>query len=193
MKKEYIAHKKDTDEKIQTIKEHSDNTAKLCEQYIIPELGNIGYVLGKSHDIGKYQQGFQDKMDGKPIRIEHSICGASVVKEAYADNPIGLMMQYCIAGHHSGLPDGGTANDDENMSTLYGRLKRKTEDYSAYKTELELPDTDWQAEVEFLIRDCRQDDLNLIVDKFAFLTRYCFSCLVDADSEDTAHFCQEHP
>ena len=57
------------------------------------------------------------------------------------DNPIGLMMQYCIAGHHSGLPDGGTANDDENMSTLYGRLKRKTEDYSAYKTELELPDT----------------------------------------------------
>lgn len=92
-----------------------------------------------------------------------------------------------------GLPDGGTANDDENMSTLYGRLKRKTEDYSAYKTELELPDTDWQAEVKFLIRDCRQDDLNLIVDKFAFLTRYCFSCLVDADSEDTAHFCQEPP
>lgn len=193
VKKEYIAHKKDTDEKIQTIKEHSDNTAKLCEQYIIPELGNIGYVLGKTHDIGKYQQGFQDKMDGKPIRIEHSICGASVVREAYMDNPIGLMMQYCIAGHHSGLPDGGTANDDENMSTLYGRLKRKTEDYSAYKTELELPDTDWQAEVKFLIRDCRQDDLNLIVDKFAFLTRYCFSCLVDADSEDTAHFCQEPP
>ena len=61
VKKEYIAHKKDTDEKIQTIKEHSDNTAKLCEQYIIPELGNIGYVLGKTHDIGKYQQGFQER------------------------------------------------------------------------------------------------------------------------------------
>ena len=61
MKKEYIAHKKDTDEKIQTIKEHSDNTAKLCEQYIIPELGNIGYVLGKSHDIGNISKAFRIK------------------------------------------------------------------------------------------------------------------------------------
>ena len=29
----------------------------------------------------------------------------------------------------------------------------------------------------------------MVTDKFAFLTRYCFSCLVDADSIDTAHFC----
>lgn len=40
--------------------------------------------------------------------------------------PLGIlsrMMEYCIAGHHSGIPDGGTTNDYETDPTLTGRLK----------------------------------------------------------------------
>ena len=41
--------------------------------------------------------------------------------------------------------------------------------------------------MDFLLKDCK--DKNGLLDKFAFLTRYCFSCLVDADSLDTERFC----
>ena len=48
------------------------------------------------------------------------------------------MIEYCVAGHHSGLPDGGTKVDGEEDSTLHGRMKRKTGDYSAYENEVKL-------------------------------------------------------
>ena len=49
---------------------------------------------------------------------------------------------------------------------------------------------DFGAWAEFVAGDCRKDQ-ELQIDKFAFLTRYAFSCLVDADSTDTADFCRE--
>ena len=101
------------------------------------------------------------------------------------------MMEYCIAGHHSGIPDGGVHNDTPDMHTLCGRLNRTTEDYSAYQEELSLPPIDRQALISFFMQDCGRDP-SLLIDKFAFLTRYCFSCLTDADSLDTAAFCGEH-
>ena len=50
-------------------------------------------------------------------------------------------MEYCIAGHHTGLMDGGTVADNSDSPTLSGTLKRENEytgenDYSAYTTEI---------------------------------------------------------
>ena len=42
----------------------------------------------------------------------------------------------------------------------------------------------------YLLGDC-DNKMDHVIDKFAFLTRYAFSCLVDADSTDTADFCKE--
>ena len=100
-----------------------------------------------------------------------------------------LMMEYCIAGHHSGIPDGGFPNDDADKSTLCGRLTRDFEDYSEYKKELSLPELDGLGWMKYLFQDC-DNQLENVIDKFAFLTRYVFSCLVDADSNDTAEFCK---
>lgn len=44
--------------------------------------------------------------------------------------------------------------------------------------------------MKLLLRDC-DNRMEKVIDKFAFLTRYSFFCLVDIDSIDTAEFCKE--
>lgn len=190
MSRVYKAHMNEKTNEIQTVKEHSENTAELCAKFSGPELKDIMYVVGLLHDCGKYQESFQRKMDGANLKIEHSICGALVAKEQYAD-PLGLLIEYCIAGHHAGIPDGGYKNDTPDLPTLQARLQRQPEDFSAYKKDFSAPQLDAQGFLRYVLRDCGQDR-DLIVDKFAFLTRYCFSCLTDADSIDTAEFCGEN-
>lgn len=183
----YKAHINEATKQIQTVKEHSENTAGWCRKFAIPVLKDFMYVLGMLHDAGKLQRDFQEKIDGANIRVEHSICGAQIAKGRYA-HAMALMMEYCIAGHHSGIPDGGFKNDTPDMPTLCGRLQRDMQDYSAYQTELTLIQPDEQKFMQFLLQDCSRD-IELLVDKFAFFTRYAFSCLTDADSLDTAAFC----
>lgn len=190
MKRVYKAHINDKTKEIQTVKCHSENTAELSAKYAVSELKDIMYAIGLLHDLGKFQESFQKRIDGANLKIEHSICGALTVKERYS-NPLGLLMEYCIAGHHSGIPNGGYPNDTSDMPTLSGRLQRKTEDFMAYQKELVLPQLDSQNFLQYLVRDCGES-IDLVVDKFAFLTRYCFSCLTDADSIDTAGFCGEN-
>lgn len=189
MKKEYIAHINEYTDAIQTVQQHSFQTAVLCREYAIPAFKDFLYVIGLLHDIGKYMDEFQKRIRGAQIRVEHSMCGAIAAGELFP-NVMGLMMQFCITGHHSGLPDAGFPNDTAELGTLYGRLKREFSDYSEYKRELEIPSVDFGAWAEFVAGDCRKDQ-EIQIDKFAFLTRYAFSCLVDADSTDTADFCRE--
>ncbi len=188
---DYIAHINDSTGQIQTVKDHSENTARMCRDFAISELKDMVYAMGMLHDIGKYQMSFQRHINGENIRVEHSTCGAIVAENTYS-RELGVMMAYCIAGHHSGIPDGGFPNDDESSgSTLYCRLKRKTEDYSNYQKELELPHVDQEVVDSLLVQDCGRNT-SLLIDKYAFFTRYCFSCLTDADSLDTAISCG-HP
>lgn len=184
---EYIAHKNEKTGKIQTVKEHSENTARLCREYAVPALKDVAYAAGLLHDIGKYQALFQKRIQGSTVKVEHSACGAIAATKLYP-GPAGVMLGYCIAGHHSGIPDGGCKKNTYDKTTLYGRMSRRFEDYSAYQEELEIPPVDEKKLAELLMADCgsRRDRL---FDKFAFFTRYCFSCLVDADSTDTADFC----
>lgn len=189
----YIAHiNKDSDK--QSIKEHSVNTAELCKEYAIPPFKNFMYTVGLMHDIGKFQQSFQRRILGnKPIKVEHSICGAKEIPKILHFKKCSILAQLCIAGHHSGIPDVGCRKDTQENSTLEGRLKRKTEDYSMYKSELKVELNNQISEQEqkdicdFLCKDYKPTDENLI-NKFAFFVRYCFSCLTDADSIDTAEF-----
>lgn len=186
----YIAHKNDFTGLMQTVKVHCENTAELCQKFSVPELKEFMYVIGLLHDVGKFQESFVKRINGMNIRVEHSTCGALAARENYTIEPMILMMEYCIAGHHSGIPDGGYPNDSSDMLTLHGRMKRQFEDYSEYREELSLPKLNGQDWMLYLLSDCN-NDMEKVIDKFAFLTRYAFSCLVDADSIDTADFCKE--
>ena len=186
----YIAHKNEKTGLVQTVKEHGESTADLCRKYAVPEWKEFLYASGLLHDVGKFQISFVKRIHGENIKVEHSTCGAIAAKENYGHGAMALMMQYCIAGHHSGIPDGGFPGDEADKSTLCGRMKRKFEDFSIYKKELDIPKLDENTWLQYLIRDCN-NDMESLIDKFAFFTRYVFSCLVDADSIDTANFCRE--
>lgn len=191
----YVAHVNEKTKAIQTVKVHNENTANLAEKFAIPQLKEVVYATGILHDVGKYQKSFQKKIiENKNIKVEHSTCGAIVAKERF-QGALALLIEYCIAGHHTGLPDAGGLNDVD--STLNGRLKREFEDFNAYKEELTVPNPDLKTFIEFLSMDCAgsttSERISKLVDKFAFLTRYCFSCLTDADSIDTATFCGNMP
>lgn len=184
-----ISHINETTQKQQTIKEHSEATAKIASGFAVAPLKDFIYNIGLLHDIGKYQQSFQDKIvKGKNIRVEHAACGAIEFPKRVG-TVFDLMAQFCIAGHHTGLPDGGSFADDNYDSTLCGRLSspERFEDYSDYLNELKWHKTDGK-ELLCLFDDVR-NDREAFLERYAFLTRYCFSCLTDADSIDTAHFC----
>lgn len=182
----FIAHIRDEDNEIQTVGEHSKQTAFICENNSVDELKNIAYNIGLLHDVGKYQSSFQRRIRGENIRVEHSMCGALVAEKKY-HKILKYLFQYCIAGHHSGIPNGGMKIDTEDMSTLSGRLKRKFENYDEYEKELNLLELDENYLFEYVKKDCY--NTADIIEKYAFIVRYLFSCLTDADTIDTANFC----
>lgn len=189
----YKAHFDKEEGRIQTVKEHSEAVASLCEGFAVDNLKGVAYAVGLLHDIGKYQPSFQRRMDGENIRVEHSGCGAQAAAEQYGSDGSGkalaLMMEYCIAGHHGGIPDGGGKACVMQEGTLSNRMERKFEDFDAWKGELALPELDAQAFLRYLEEDCGGDNV-LRLERFSYLTRYLYSCLVDADSLDTAEFCR---
>lgn len=187
------AHK--IEDRYQTIKEHLLGTAEKAADNSNELMRPLAYILGMVHDIGKYAEDFQKRLDGSSAKYEHSTCGAielSNIVENDIQEKMTYMLQYCIAGHHTGLPDGGTSVDlAETDTTLHARLKRRknyvgTADYSSYKDEIELKLPDYDAVQAELSKS--KDGVDFF-EKYAFFTRYLFSCLTDADFIDTEKFC----
>ena len=179
---EYIAHRKETEGQKweeQPLHVHLKHTAELASKSASSfDAAEWGYFSGIVHDIGKYSQKFQRKIRGENIRVDHSTAGAQL---AWNKNGLYQLMSYCIAGHHAGLPDSGSKQDDGSDGTLYGRLGKKVENYEAYKQEIEVskiqrpPFSNTQGE--------RFPDFTI-----ATFIRFIFSCLVDADYLDTEAF-----
>ena len=100
----YIAHK--DGEREQLIKEHLEGTAERAGEFA-EKFGKKewGYCCGMLHDIGKYSEEFQRKIqEDTNDRVDHATAGAQVCKERGGYYSI---LSYCIAGHHAGLPDYG--------------------------------------------------------------------------------------
>ena len=179
---EYIGHTSDDGRK-QPLLDHLNGTSKLCRENANEFWADIAEFVGQIHDIGKYTSGFQKRINGaENIRVEHAICGAKEVAKAPPKSYV-PMIEYCVAGHHSGLPDGGTKVDGEEDSTLHGRMKRKTGDYSAYENEVKLEYPKDNLRELFDVSNQRE-----IIERYSFFTRYLFSCLTDADFIDTERF-----
>ena len=190
MEEQFVAHISDSG-KLQSVAEHSLNTAAAAADFSIAELRQINYLCGLLHDIGKYSDEFQRRIRGENIRVEHSICGAlEAAKLEGKGKPLTRLLQLCIAGHHSGIPDYGVKNNTADMPTLCGRLRRKPVDFSGYSSELNIKKIDPEPFTALLLKDSNNIPEN-VVEKFAFFVRYCFSCLTDADSLDTAKFRSE--
>jgi CRISPR-associated endonuclease/helicase Cas3 len=152
-----------------------------------------GEVIGRCHDLGKLSDEFQlylqkpgvvsadagaeDEEPGK--RVDHSTFGARFVAEAFGI-PFGQLLAFCIAGHHTGLPDETSDVDATQRSTLRHKLDKNKYSIPEVATpDLSLP----KLALPFkLIRDDAPFQL-------AFFTRMLFSCLVDADRTRSEEFC----
>lgn len=176
----YIAHI--DGERIQTIKEHLEGTAKLAGEFA-EKFGkqDWGYCCGMLHDIGKYSIDFQKRILGENnYRVDHSTAGARVCLEKGGKYSF---LEYCIAGHHAGLPDYGNNYDESTDSTLSGRRLKKLSDYQVYQTEIEVPTIN---SMPIDLKRTASPDFSLSV-----FMRMIYSCLVDADFLDTEAFMKE--
>ena len=177
---EYIAHLNEG--RIQTMKDHLCETAELAGRFA-ERFGKAdwGYACGMLHDIGKYSLAFQDKIKNNSNRqVDHSTAGA---KACFEKGGMYSFMSYCIAGHHSGLPDYGSSSDPGNAPTLQGRKKKHIEDCGAYKSEIHIPEI---KTLPFDPQNSPDPDFSLSV-----FIRMLYSCLVDADFLDTEYFMKE--
>lgn len=172
---DYIAHlRSETDKKEQPLYEHIKNVAELSKKFsecLI--LSDYAEIIGMLHDVGKYSNRFQQRINGNDkIKVDHSTCGA---QEAFKMKL--LMAAFCIAGHHGGIPNIGVRTDSENDPTLTGRLKRNTEDYSAWINEVD------RSKFKPIAEPFTKNRI-----PYTFILRFLFSCLVDADYLDTENF-----
>lgn len=184
----YYAHSRNgqSKENWQTVFEHLNNTANLAAS-MGGEAGisELARIAGLVHDLGKYSQAFQHRLEGSTQRVDHATAGAQELWKLLADKQRwqALLLAYAIAGHHGGLLDYGSAGDVEGESTLCGRLKKKVEDYSAYRTEIDLSGLALPA-----LSLKRTSNLGFSV---SFLTRMLYSTVVDADWLDTETYVED--
>lgn len=168
---EYLAHIAD-DGRVQTVSEHLHGTGELAAGFAAPfGASDEARAAGLLHDIGKYSAAFQQRIRGSAVSVDHSTAGAQEARNR-RDLPAAL----AIAGHHGGIPDCGNLNDAADDTTLQGRLKRKLPTYDEWQREITPPSAKPPA---WALSDSTTA---------AFYTRMLYSCLVDADFQDTQDF-----
>jgi CRISPR-associated helicase Cas3/CRISPR-associated endonuclease Cas3-HD len=178
----YYAHtKKDSEEK-QDLIVHLRDTAARSEEFAAKfNQKELGRIAGLFHDLGKYSEKFQERLNGSSIKVDHATAGAQEVVKLYKS--VGeYVLAYCISGHHGGLLDTGSIMDD---SSLTARLQKKVEEYSHYINEFS--EEELKTNLDFKFDNINQKQLPFAI---SFLTRMLYSCLVDADWLDTEYFCE---
>jgi len=176
---DYYAHSLETSDKTswQPLKDHlravADQARCFASSFGAAE---FGWAAGVLHDVGKATKEFQLRLEDPRLRVDHSSAGARIAAAKYG--PLGLIIAYAVAGHHSGIPDGG---DKAAEGSLMYRLSTKdVPDCCDYAGKLELP-----PQLPRLTVKPQPEHPGFSV---AFFTRMVFSCLVDADFLDTERF-----
>ena len=197
MTMEYYAHTREDGER-QTVKAHLIGVSKLAEDFSADLLKPLAKKASLYHDIGKYALNFQKRLDDDKVKFSHAACGAIEYKNLADKNDcFAPLMEYCIAGHHTGLMDGGTRADNSDSPTLSGTLKRENEytgdnDYSAYTTEIDFATLTQEERTPLRNELLSTKDPTELIERYAFFTKYVFSCLTDADFLDTEIFCNKN-
>lgn len=207
-----IAHINEENQ-IQTLKEHSENTAWLCETFLNNTgLRNIGRLCGLVHDLAKSKSAFQNYIKFDEVKkIDHSTGGGlylSEIKEEFIQTneksksvakmttQLLMMSVFC---HHSGLKNvisytgefdyGKRLNCDKNKIDY----DESIENFNKYCISEENIKSLYTLSVKEIVcflnqiqtfSKCRSDSDFY----FGLLQRLIFSTLIDADKYDTYCF-----
>ncbi len=218
--KEYIAHRREGNGKIQNLSLHLEEVSQKAGEFASKiGLKECGQAIGLLHDLGKASDEFEryiksavglidsdndDYVDAseKKGKIDHSSAGAQLIFRNIANKGIAQVLSLCIASHHSGLIDCVSPQGID----VYSKRMNKPED-RAHTSEVlsKLSDSDKKRIMElvqsqeiikhlldkFQVLATEKDSLQTRDFKRGLLVRFLFSCLIDADRLSTADF--EHP
>jgi len=138
--------------------------------------GPVAEIAGWLHDLGKVKPGFQAKLRGAINSAPHSGEGARYAQERFGT--LGKLIAFCIAGHHSGLPNGVIRSEGRPATPLSERISQAEivdlpEDIDLPAPVMPVPLAQLSGKALFEIQ---------------FFTRMLFSALVDADFIETERF-----
>lgn len=184
----------DTDQ-WEPLADHLENVSRLAEQFSSKfEAAAWGRLVGLWHDLGKYQQRFQDRLNDNSIHAPHAGVGAAHVM-AVKNTPLTRLLAFIIAGHHAGL-----ANEkDEQGSprplqdvlrefTLIAEEIFPVVEPSIRDVTIPSPPV-WLSEAFRETEKTKRRPTDVPGNRhLAFFTRMLFSALVDADRLETARF-----
>ncbi|WEG12329.1 CRISPR-associated helicase Cas3' [Pullulanibacillus sp. KACC 23026] len=208
-----IAHIRQLDGTIQTIEEHLFGVRDLAKRFGDKiGVGQLAGLAGWLHDTGKYSDEFRDYIieavnnpDHPPKKgsVDHSTAGGKILYNklhlqdtSVAEKLIAEIIGNVIISHHSGLQD--FLNPQLESDYLKRVSEKIIEDfqpltkkfYANITKETELDD--YLKECEGEILDYMKENLRGSSGKiqlfFMFLTKYIFSCLIDADRTNTRCF-----
>lgn len=171
----YYSHTKEgtPPEEWQGLEDHLRKVSQLMAEFAEPfNCAGWGEYIGYLHDIGKHSPAFQKRLTGENRRpADHKGAGARILKEL--ETGFGLIGAYCVAGHHSGLPDFHREGKHKSLQEIVDNAAPLPDGVGnpfAGKPEPPFP---------FVHENYFQ---------LSFLTRMLFSALVDADFLDTEAF-----
>lgn len=177
----------------QTLADHSSNVAKLAGNFASTfGARDLGVALGFVHDAGKASNLFQQRLEGKPVKVDHSTAGGKLLvklvdgieDDEKTRGGFGACLAYAVLGHHGGLPNGRSGVE---RSSLFERLNGTVENYDSFKSLVSIPDaTVLKSEIARLLSDEQTAQEKTF--GFTMLLRMLYSCLVDADYLDTEAF-----
>lgn len=174
----YVSHIAE-DKRREEVRDHLREVAEMAAEFARP-FGAEGWAeaAGALHDIGKCSREFQKRILENGPKVDHSTAGAyELLKRG------NFLLPFCIAGHHGGLPDGGSNCDTaDDGSTLAARIKKAEKG--------DIPTYDLSSGIDYPILQDYSFAGDGEPDRFSitFLTRMLFSCLVDADFLCTERF-----
>ncbi len=98
---EKFAHSENRYDVKHTLRQHLSHVASLTESYLINGTGHSeGKLAGLLHDLGKYSDLFQRRLEGKESGLDHWTAGAWVAMAKCQS----LAAAFAVYGHHVGLP-----------------------------------------------------------------------------------------
>ena len=210
----YIAHIRESDHSVQTVRRHLLETKQLAESFGakigVRHLSGLAAML---HDMGKYTKAFRAYLiqavrnpDAPPRRgsVDHSTAGGKLLFELFHNdnsNPylavLAEVIGNAIISHHSYLHD---FVSPANTSPFLQRVRDKVDipEYEQAKHRFfsnVMDETSFRKYAEAAAAELQaflqRTNTETTESKLLFLTKFIFSTLIDADRTNTSKFEEE--
>lgn len=210
--KKYYAHYRKEDKKYQYLEEHLKNTANLSMNYCsVDLLKRAAWLTGFYHDLGKateewqeyFEKNISDEKEYSKDKIDHSTLGGIVAEMTMPDSLLAEMIEKTVYDHHGiadcvSMKDGTSQIQKRRNKSSENEIESVRLEIQNYAENISLEKIWKEAanDIEKLKKQifslCQKDGVrNLYGNRMFFLgmcERMLLSCLMDADSRDTADF-----